>query len=730
MNEVGLKALGLTSEEVKGRVCHQLWHHRDKPCLGCPAQKTLETGLIGISEYMAAADGRIWEIITNPVKDDQGQVIGLVETANDVTEKTQARESIQRENAKRAAIISTMEEGVAFVDEQDTLTEVNDFFCWFMGLEREQVLNGNVWEVFRHSRLNEEDCSPLIDLMSDYRSGRDLSPYVRQQSIGDMEVIFRAQPIFRSGRYDGVLFSLINVTELVRARVQAESASQAKSDFLANMSHEIRTPMTAILGYVDLLSDPGMDPSEQIRNLAIVRRNGEHLLALINDILDLSKIEQGGMDIEKTACSVISTIAEVASMMRVRANEKQITLKVEFENAIPEIIWTDGQWLRQILVNLAGNAIKFTHEGGVTLRSRFEGNPESHEGTLFLSVEDTGIGIPEDKRDSLFEPFMQVDTSTSRKYGGTGLGLAIVRSMVNLLGGKVTLRSEEGKGSIFTVAIPTGNLIGVRMIAHPEEAMGEIPTPSSMPQQSLEGIRLLLAEDGEDNQRLIKTILSKAGAEVDLAANGALALEQVHRNEYDVILMDMQMPVMDGYAATKRLRQEGYVKPILALTAHAMAEDKKKCLEIGCDDHLTKPINRIELLNRVAEYAARSRQLSFGGVTMQNEPLTGNNVVESEYAGDPDLADILNDFVNGLPKKLQLMREAHANQDFSTLQRLAHQSKGAGGGYGYPALTQVCRVLEEEAKKSDPEMLTIILNDLDQLIQAIVRGSQIAVRNK
>ncbi len=390
----------------------------------------------------------------------------------------------------------------------------------------------------------------------------------------------------------------------------AQSATRAKSEFLANMSHEIRTPMTAILGFAEvLLGEPDFDdaPRESIEAIHTIQRNGKYLLELINDILDLSKIEAGKLDVEPAVCSPIEVLDDVLTLMRVRAEAKNLPLTLEFASGVPELIHCDPLRLKQILINLVGNAIKFTEVGGVCMVActvHQLGKPT----LLQIDVTDTGIGLTEEQVWNVFRPFCQADSSTARKYGGTGLGLTISKRLAEMLGGDVILRSEPGKGSTFSVTVETGDLEGVKLLTAPEQATARAkpaPTASAASSVRLDG-RILLAEDGPDNQRLISFVLKKAGAEVDVADNGQIACDKAlaaceQGEPFDLILMDMQMPVMDGYEATSRLRAAGYTGPILALTAYAMTGDDTKCRDAGCDGYLTKPVDRAVFLPAIAE---------------------------------------------------------------------------------------------------------------------------------
>ncbi len=407
---------------------------------------------------------------------------------------------------------------------------------------------------------------------------------------------------------------------LREAMERAEAANRAKSEFLANMSHEIRTPMTAILGYSENLLDPNLTEKERADAIQVIRRNGQHLLEIINDILDLSKIEAGRLEPEIIECSPGQLVADVYTLMRVRAEEKKLTWQAEFDGPIPEKIRSDPTRLRQILINLVGNAIKFTETGGVRLVASFQPADEDTQrpARMRFDVIDTGIGLTAEQQARLFQPFSQADTSVTRKYGGTGLGLAISQRLARALGGDLTVRSTVGKGSTFSVTVGAGPLDGVRIIERPslgdflsghEDDTAQTVRSSDKP---LKGLRILLAEDGPDNQRLITFILKKAGALVCVAENGQIGLDKAlaardEKRPFDVILMDMQMPVMDGYTATSKLRAAGYEGTIIALTAHAMASDRQKCIDAGCDEFATKPIDRKKLIDLITQLCDQGR---------------------------------------------------------------------------------------------------------------------------
>ncbi|HUE15644.1 MAG TPA: ATP-binding protein, partial [Planctomycetaceae bacterium] len=403
--------------------------------------------------------------------------------------------------------------------------------------------------------------------------------------------------------------------ELEIARHRAEQANQAKTEFLANMSHEIRTPMTAILGFADVLlteEETETAPAERINALQTIKRNGEHLLEIINDILDLSKIEASCLSVERIRFAPSKIVSDVVALMKIRSEAKKLVFDAVYASPIPETIESDPTRLRQILINLVGNALKFTENGKVQIRVRFLPN-DAGEGHLEFGVVDTGTGMTDEQLSRLFRPFTQADASTTRKYGGTGLGLTITKRLTEMLGGTIKAETEAGKGSTFTVTIATGSLRDMRIIemsAPREAASGKPPGPTKAA-PALD-CRILVAEDGVDNQRLISFVLKKAGADVTVVENGQVAMERAFQardagKPFDVILMDIQMPIMDGYTSTSRLRAEGYRGAIVGLTAHTMSGDREKCLAAGCDDYTTKPIDRAKLVALVAELWQRSR---------------------------------------------------------------------------------------------------------------------------
>jgi two-component system sensor histidine kinase/response regulator len=395
---------------------------------------------------------------------------------------------------------------------------------------------------------------------------------------------------------------------LIEAQARIESANQAKSDFLANMSHEIRTPMTAVLGFAELLSGELRDP--RLTGFAQqITRNGEHLLRLVDDILDLSRIEAGRLPIEQSTTDPVETLGEVVALLEHRCAGKDLVLGTTVDSEVPRRVTTDAVRLRQVLFNLIGNAIKFTPAGRIDVTMMATTTDDPSRVRLRYDVVDTGIGMTEEAVDRVFEIFTQADTSTSRRYGGSGLGLAISRRLARLLGGDVTVRSETGKGSAFTFTLLAGLEVAEPRTVGASAAVSTHERPTD-PTKALVGVRVLLAEDSEDSRALITWLLNGAGAVVTSVVDGLEAVEHVESGaDFDVILMDMQMPRLDGYEATRRLRQRGVDLPIIAVTAHAMSGDEALCRQAGCDGYLTKPAKRRMLVGYVASVLAARGKL-------------------------------------------------------------------------------------------------------------------------
>lgn len=439
-------------------------------------------------------------------------------------------------------------------------------------------------------------------------TGRELTV----RAIG--EAVYENGEVVRLvGSFQDISVQKASMQELEVAREAAESANRAKSGFLANMSHELRTPLTSILGFSEILGDDIADIDGVKKAAGIISTNAKHLLTLINDILDLSKIESDRIEFEPIECSPRQFLIDLDLMMRQVAEAKGIAFETEVEYPVAETVKLDEVRVRQILVNLAGNAVKFTSEGRVRVSLVCRPDDEGQT-ALTVHVEDTGIGMDKACVERIFRPFMQGELSSTRRFGGTGLGLSISKRLAEMMDGRIEVMSTPGKGSRFTLIVPLGSP-EISMIDRDAQTSANIE-PSAIPERhkiSLEGARILLVEDGVDNQKLLNLLLTKAGAEVVIASDGlegadAALKAKASDTPFDLVLMDMQMPVLDGYGATRKLREAGFTTPVVALTAYATSEDRAKCFDAGCDDFLTKPIARKDLIDRCEAWIGQEPQ--------------------------------------------------------------------------------------------------------------------------
>jgi signal transduction histidine kinase/CheY-like chemotaxis protein/HPt (histidine-containing phosphotransfer) domain-containing protein len=484
--------------------------------------------------------------------------------------------------------------------------------------------------------------------------------------------------------------------EIARLNHELERATEAKSEFLARMSHEIRTPMNSLLGIGELLSETQLNP-EQSEYVRIFRRAGDNLLSVINDILDFSKVEAGQIVLESIAFELPVVVDEAIEIIGLKGRAKGLVLRTEIQQQVPARLVGDPGRLRQILLNLLGNALKFTERGEIVVRVEVEqGEPPA----LHFSVSDTGVGIPAEHVGTIFDRFTQTDASTTRKYGGTGLGLAISKRFVELMGGRIWAESAPGTGTTihftarFTVAEPHAG------IAAGEESRG----PAGLADRRL---RILLADDSEDNRFLVRGYLRDTGCVIDEADNGADALEKFKHSIYDVILMDTEMPRLDGYSATRAMRafenERGMQPaPILALTAHAFKEAKDRSLEAGCTDHLTKPISKSGLLGAIARHA----------------PALPANPIH--VAVESWLKPVVPAYLEKRRADVGKLRAALGQEDFAGVRTIGHQMSGSGAGYGFPEISEIGAVIEEAALAQDGARIENCIKSLEQYLRNVV----------
>ena len=467
----------------------------------------------------------------------------------------------------------------------------------------------------------------------------------------------------------------------------AETASQTKSDFLASMSHEIRTPMNAIIGIADLLAKTALSP-DQDKYVQIFRRAGDNLLNLVNDILDLSKVEASQLELERTGFSLNDLLEKVKEMVSVRAHEKGLALVCEVAPEVPGDLIGDPTRLRQVLLNLLGNAIKFTETGEVALRVTPDEN-SSAPGVLRFTISDSGIGIPGEKLGAVFERFTQADSSTTRRYGGSGLGLTISKRLVELMGGCIKVESSVGKGSVFSFTVPLEIWAGATRSAAVPAGTG--------PEPALPALHILLVEDSSDNRTITRAFLKDTPYRVEIAENGAIGYEKFTAGHYDLVLMDRQMPVMDGLTATRAIREWEQANhrpptPIIALTASALKGDQEKFVAAGCTAYLTKPIKQEVLLQAIKAHSVGTPRSSQADSSRSDTILVRVN---------PRFADLIPAFLQNRRQDVIAMLSALDRRDFKTVESLGHGMKGAGGSWGFQAITDIGAALEQAGESAD-----------------------------
>jgi PAS domain S-box-containing protein len=543
-------------------------------------------------------DGTRITVLVNidPIHDESGRLVGAINVFQDVTAWKQAENALWESEQRFRSMADSSPIMIWATDAAGNTVFLSRNYLNYVGITVDAVPTFE-WKEIVHPG---DRPAYVAGFQAALQNGKAFHERTRLRRYDGQWRWFecRGNPVYdNSGSTTGYIGSSLDITEIYESQQKLRELDQRKDEFLANMSHEIRSPLTGIMGYADILLSKLRDP-EDIAFLKTIKESGEYLIEIVNDILDLSKIEAGKLVLNIEAVSVHAILAEVHGLMNGRAREKNLPLSLRYEGALPEIIQTDRTRLRQILINLVSNAIKFTERGRVEIVAK------SVDGVLHVEVIDTGIGIAPEHQEILFQPFTQADATSTRGYGGTGLGLTITRRLLEMLGGNISFQTELGKGSTFRVTIPS-------RAAQPDGRKQPPAAPVSAKDDSLplRNLHILTVDDREEFCYLVSRYVQDAGGRATAVYDGQSAIEALEKAKSDpfhAVIMDIQMPGMDGYETTRRLRSKGFQTPIIALTAGAMVGDREKCLKAGCDDYLTKPIDRHALVATVARLGQKA----------------------------------------------------------------------------------------------------------------------------
>lgn len=622
--------------------------------------------------------------------------------------------------ARVRSALDTIAESLLVLDGRGNVVLANAAFAELNGKPADDLLGVRADSL---PWVQENEDNPTYPWQQAFASAKptrmDMVGYVDKEGESRKFIVNCSPVMGAKGKVGGVLISMDDVTLLEEKELllrqsmeEAEAANEAKTAFLSNMSHEIRTPMTAILGFTEVLKR-GTNTSEddRIRHLNTISNSGTHLLELINDVLDLSKVESGAMEVEAIPCKAAYISNEVVHVLKVKASEKGIDLNIEVANDLPAHIMSDPSRLRQIVTNLIGNAIKFTEQGEVRVRLEYDATPEDPR--MLVKVMDTGIGMSEKQLSSIFEAFIQADASITRRFGGTGLGLSISRKLALAMNGDIIVTSVEGEGSTFMLTLPVGDIGDTPMMSIEQvyASFTEIEIQASR-SWTFPKCRALVVDDGPENRELLSVVLGDLGIDIVTAENGKEGLDEVIANEFDVVLMDIQMPVMDGYQAVAAMREQGIKLPVIALTANAMKGYEQRVLDAGFSHYMTKPINLDELTALLADLLGGTYSLEDAETVSNAQPSAVTTNLATDNDGpvystmaqqNPKFEAIAKQFVVRLEEQMQVMNTCLEQCDFDALAKQAHWLKGSGGTVGFAEFAQPAAQLELAAKSNDAD---------------------------
>ena len=760
-NAAAERMLGYTSEEMVGKLTPALLHDLGEVTVRA-AELTRELGRTiepGFEAFVAKAalgkpDEREWTYIRKdgsrfPVLlsvtalfDERGKVTGYLGVASDITERKRAEAEVKLQKTYLELLLDQSPVAVAVLDNNDYVLRINHAFTRLFGYESSEAAGRKINDLVAPENLLAEVFQVSARGMAGERLDLETVRRARDGTLRSVRLL--GQHIVVDGQKVASLATYIDVSaqkqveaDLIKARQAAEAANRAKSEFLAVMSHEIRTPMNAVLGMTNLLLESPLQPKQ--REFAhSVARSGEALIEIINDILDFSKIEAGEhLLLEEEVFSLHRLVEDVVQLLRTRAAAGGLALTMEFAPDLPDTVKSDGGRLRQVLVNLVGNAIKFTDQGGVAVRVQCV-KSEARRVQLRFEVQDSGIGMTSADLARLFQPFTQVDSSASRRRGGTGLGLAISKRIVELMGGRIGVESTPGQGSLFWFELavdladaPVAEVVSLDSGATADREVLASATPSPSPDHPL---RILVAEDHDTNRRLAMFMLEKLSYRADFAGNGREAVEAWERFDHDVILMDCQMPEMDGFEATREIRRRETARNsarrvrIIALTANALKGDRERCLAAGMDGYISKPFTLEQLREVLEPHAVRPVQASPSPAIPSAASASGfdrQRVSQfCEELGDEGVLGIVQDFLNDLPQRAVEMQSLAAAGRLPELARLSHSLQGIGRTVGLTGFSEKLLSLEHAANAADQNAIAQTLRLLPAEVEQGIASLQ------
>lgn len=721
VNQAFCKMLGYEPEELLGRFAGDLIAPEALKNYQRNLERTKANGQGSYQTTFMSKDGRRIEagVSAAVLRDEKGGPGETFAFVRDIAEFQNAQRLAEGQADKLAGIISTMEQGVLFFDQDGMLMEINGYMCRFMGLERLKVLGRSLHE------LDLGDRSIIEEVESVFSDPRKQAKNI-QRPIGGAEVIIRAQPVFTSGVYQGVMVHLTDVTGMVAARRAAEKASQAKSDFLANITHEIRTPLNGVIGLTNLVLESDLG-AEQRESLELVKDSAHSLLAMIDHILDFSSMEAGKLDINHLRFDFHRLINGTVDSLAPLAREKGLGVQSLISAEVPQYMVGDPKRLAQVLKNLLDNGIKFTDQGYVKVEAKVLRRAPGRV-VMGLAVKDTGIGIRRDKLRKLFRAFEQGDPSATRRHGGVGLGLAVCSSLVKLMGGDIWAESRAGGGSEFHFSIPLGldqrDSKGTALGFRGGAKLSRLPSPAKSRRRE-QGLNILVAEDNPVNLNLMTKVLTRWGHQVVTASDGREALAAVAREKFDLVLMDLQMPLMDGIEATKKIRKrephEGHRLPIAALTGWTMPENREQCLRAGMDGYLSKPVDNHELEELIASLTGWRRKKN----PPPPPPRSGKERladIAERFEGDLELARrVVETFLDEEPRLFAAVAQAAAKNDPPALTAAAHTLKGSVSYMNFDRAREICLDLENLGKSGKLEEAAGLVEDLESALAQLRR---------